>query len=46
MGFSAIYGVLLFGERLPVLAWSGMAVVAMAGIFAVRASTPARADSL
>lgn len=46
VGFSAIYGVLLFGERLPVLAWSGMAVVAMAGIFAVRASTPARADSL
>lgn len=46
VGFSAIYGALLFGERLPVLAWSGMAVVAMAGIFAVRASTPARADSL
>ena len=46
VGFSALYGVLLFGERLPVLAWVGMAVVAAAGIWAVRASTPVRPDSL
>ncbi|MHB1189005.1 DMT family transporter [Thiobacillus sp.] len=46
VGFSALYGVLLFGERLPLLAWIGMAVVAAAGIWAVRASTPVRADSL
>lgn len=46
VGFSALYGVLLFGERLPLLAWIGMAVVAAAGIWAVRASTPLRPDSL
>lgn len=46
VGFSALYGVLLFGERLPLAAWIGMAVVAAAGIWAVRASTPAQADSL
>ena len=46
VGFSAVYGVLLFGERLPLLAWIGMAVVAAAGVWAVRASTPARSDSL
>jgi drug/metabolite transporter (DMT)-like permease len=46
VGFSALYGVLLFGERLSPLAWSGMAVVAAAGVWAVRASTPIRTDSL
>jgi len=46
VGFSALYGVLLFGERLPLLAWIGMAVVAAAGVWAVRASTPTRPDSL
>lgn len=46
VGFSALYGVLLFGERLPLLAWAGMAVVAAAGIWAVRASTPTQSDSL
>lgn len=46
VGFSALYGVLLFDERLPLLAWVGMAVVAAAGIWAVCASTPARRDSL
>ena len=46
VGFSAIYGVLLFGETLPLAAWAGMVVVAAAGIWAVRASTPARSDSL
>jgi len=44
VGFSAGYGVLLFGEHLPLLAWIGMAVVALAGIWAVRTSAPA--DSL
>lgn len=46
VGFSAVYGVVLFGERLPLLAWIGMAVVAAAGVWAVRASAPARADPL
>lgn len=46
VGFSALYGVLLFGERLPLAAWIGMAVVAAAGVWAVRASAPARADPL
>lgn len=44
VGFSALYGLILFGEQLPVSAWLGMAVVALAGIWAVRASVPA--DSL
>ncbi|MFN3716735.1 MAG: DMT family transporter [Thiobacillus sp.] len=46
VGFSAIYGVVLFGERLPGVAWAGMAAVAVAGMLAVRASSPVRADSL
>lgn len=46
VGFSALYGVLLFGERLPLLAWIGMAVVAAAGVWAVRASSPPAPDSL
>jgi drug/metabolite transporter (DMT)-like permease len=46
VGFSALYGVLLFGERLPWLAWTGMAVVAVAGVWAVRASAPLPSDSL
>lgn len=46
VGFSAVYGLVLFGERLPLLAWIGMAVVALAGILAVRASVPAGPDSL
>jgi drug/metabolite transporter (DMT)-like permease len=46
VGLSALYGVLLFGERLPWLAWAGMAVVAAAGVWAVRASAPVRSDSL
>lgn len=46
VGFSALYGVLLFGERLPLLAWIGMAVVALAGVWALRASVPAHVDPL
>ena len=46
VGFSALYGVLLFGEQLPLMAWIGMAVVAAAGVWAVRASTPSQSDSL
>lgn len=46
VGFSALYGVLLFGEHLPLMAWIGMAVVAAAGVWAVRASTPTQPDSL
>lgn len=46
VGFSAVYGVVLFDEQLPLLAWIGMGVVALAGVLAVRVSLPARADSL
>ena len=46
VGFSALYGMLLFGERLPFLAWTGMAAVAAASVWAVRASTSTRPDSL
>jgi drug/metabolite transporter (DMT)-like permease len=46
VGFSALYGVVLFGEDLPLMAWIGMTVVALAGILAVRASVPAGADPL
>lgn len=46
VGFSAFYGVVLFGERLPPLAWFGMALVALAGVLAVYAAAPARRDSL
>ena len=46
VGFSAVYGVILFGEQFPLSAWMGMAVVALAGIWAVRASAPVPADSL
>lgn len=46
VGFSALYGVVLFGERLPPLTWAGTAVIAGAGIWAVRASAPARPESL
>ncbi|HEY9099359.1 MAG TPA: DMT family transporter [Thiobacillus sp.] len=46
VGFSAMFGALLFDEQLPLQAWVGMAIVALAGILAVRASAPARTDSL
>ena len=44
--FSAVYGVVLFDERLPLIAWLGIALVVVAGIVAVRVSTPPAADSL
>jgi len=44
--FSALYGVLLFDEQLPPIAWLGMALIVAAGILAVRVSTPPAADSL
>ena len=46
VGFSAVYGIVLFGEHLPLMAWIGMAVVTLAGILAVRSSVPAGADPL
>jgi len=46
VGFSAIYGVVLFGETLPLMAWLGMALVVAAGVLAVRVSTPPGTDSL
>lgn len=44
--FSALYGVLLFDEQLPSIAWLGVALIVAAGILAVRVSTPPAADSL
>lgn len=44
--FSALYGVLLFDEQLPPIAWLGIALIVAAGILAVRVSTPPAADSL
>lgn len=38
VGFSALYGVALFGESLPAIAWLGMTLVAAAGILATRVS--------
>ena len=45
VAFSAVYGMLLFDEHLPPMAWIGMALVVLAGILAVRAASSA-ADSL
>jgi drug/metabolite transporter (DMT)-like permease len=36
----------LFGERLPWVAWLGMALVVAAGVLAVRVSNAPRPDSL
>lgn len=44
--FSALYGVLWFDERLPIIAWLGIALIVAAGIIAVSVSTPPAADSL
>ena len=44
--FSALYGVLLFDEQLPSIAWFGIALIVVAGILAVRVSTPPASDSL
>ena len=45
VAFSAVYGMLLFDEHLPPIAWIGMVLVVLAGIIAVRTASPA-ADSL
>ncbi len=46
VAFSALYGVLLFDERLPPLAWLGMALVVLAGIVAVRTTSPPASNPL
>lgn len=35
VGFSALYGIFLFGDRLPLGAWMGMALIVLAGIIGV-----------
>ncbi len=35
VAFSALYGVLLFGDRLPLSAWLGMALIVLAGMVSV-----------
>jgi drug/metabolite transporter (DMT)-like permease len=41
VAFSAGYGVVLFGDRLPLGAWLGMALIVAAGIISVRAARAA-----
>ncbi len=38
VGFSALYGVIVFGDRLPVVSWTGMLLIVVAGIIGVWAS--------
>lgn len=38
VGFAALYGVLIFGDRLPLGAWLGMLLIVIAGIVGVWAS--------
>jgi drug/metabolite transporter (DMT)-like permease len=45
VAFSALYGVTLFGDRLPISAWFGMAFIVLGGLISVWASrTVARAE--
>lgn len=37
VAFSALYGVMLFGDRLSLSAWIGMALIVLAGIVSIRA---------
>ncbi len=36
VGFAALYGVLLFGDRLPLGAWIGMMLIVLAGVAGIR----------
>jgi drug/metabolite transporter (DMT)-like permease len=38
VGFAALYGVLVFDDRLPMGAWAGMLLIVLAGLIGVRAS--------
>lgn len=38
VGFAALYGVLVFGDRPPLIAWLGMLLIVLAGIISVWAS--------
>jgi drug/metabolite transporter (DMT)-like permease len=38
VGFAALYGVLIFGDRPPLVAWLGMLLIVLAGLIGVRAS--------
>lgn len=38
VGFAALYGVLVFGDRLPLAAWAGMLLIVLAGLISVWAS--------
>jgi drug/metabolite transporter (DMT)-like permease len=46
VAFAAVYGVALFDERLPPAAWAGIALIVLAGVVAVRASSPPAANPL
>lgn len=41
VAFSALYGMVLFGDRLPLAAWLGMLLIVSAGVISVRASRAA-----
>lgn len=38
VGFAALYGVLAFGDRLPLVSWTGMLLIVLAGLISVWAS--------
>lgn len=38
VGFAALYGVLMFGDRLPLVSWIGMLLIVLAGLVSVWAS--------
>lgn len=38
VGFAALYGVLMFGDRLPLVSWIGMLLIVLAGLISVWAS--------
>jgi len=38
VGFAALYGVLLLGDRPPMIAWVGMLLIVLAGLIGVWAS--------
>jgi drug/metabolite transporter (DMT)-like permease len=38
VGFAALYGVLIFGDRPPAVAWAGMLLIVLAGLIGVRVS--------
>lgn len=38
VGFAALYGVIVFGDRLPLVSWAGMLLIVIAGLVSIKAS--------